>query len=237
MIKNCRQAKAKLCAVAAIAWSMAGCGGDSEAPPPAPSTPPVAVAPQCTAALPVCTVTANPSSTTSNPLKSGTPVTLQATCNLQPDRADWLVNTARFATGLRATATPTTDPNTISTYTYRFEYSNCAGSNAAEVKSVVSNVVLTVTSLTQDSLTSSDGGLTFKLTASWDSNIPSTTQLHVVNAFTGVESPSVLSSTLTLHHVATIDGLVSGVVYRVDGISTVSGTSPQQTPVLPVFPH
>jgi hypothetical protein len=159
-------------------------------------------------------------------------------CNVLLDSANWSVNSTVFSTGLSATDTPTTAPNILSSLTYRFEYANCAGNGVAEVETTVSNTVLTVTALTQNSLTpATPGSEHFQIVASWDSNIPSTTQLKLVNAFTGQVLISPLDSTLSLHHVVTLGGLISGVVYRVNGISTVADIPAQETNIVFAAPQ
>lgn len=58
-----------------------------------------------------------------------------------------------------------------------------------------------------------------KATVTWKTNLPATSQLRIINAFTGEEVLTNLDSNLVTEHTAEINGLVSRVIYRVQAIS------------------
>lgn len=53
----------------------------------------------------------------------------------------------------------------------------------------------------------------------WSTNLPASSQLYIVNIFTGEEMYTTLDSELVTSHVAVLDGLIHGLQYQIQAIS------------------
>lgn len=74
-------------------------------------------------------------------------------------------------------------------------------------------------------------GATARIT--WSTNLPASSQLYIVNIFTGEEMYTTLDSELVTNHVAVLDGLIHGLQYQIQAISVdAKGKEVRSQPIL-----